>query len=230
MSISTVPQTAEIYAAAIDSIGLDVYSAGSLVSVSGISFKLFGPGETTERRSGTGATASTGKITAATTATDFPDEEEDARCEFTYTAAGETVVTNVLFDVVSYKVLSPITSARAQQYFPQLADHKWAGTTSWETQIQLAWSEVKADLRAKGINPRRIPDSSQIERLVVYKALELIFWAFPRQRDGSIWRQFYEDCGARYQKALDSTPIPVDTDGDGNVDGVARFGSVRLMR
>lgn len=157
----------------------------------------------------------------------FPAAEANCHIQWNLTIGSNPYIFINIFDVVNYKIVNTVTDDDLKIYFPQIGSELYKGQTNYDPQIQEAFRLVKRDIKNKGERPVLMMDAEQVKYLIILKALEIIFLAFPRDTD-SIWQVRYLDIQKKYQEELKNTPILWDIDEDAVPDSEVKFSTVRL--
>ena len=226
-NFTIIANTPEVLKGTSEAFSVTVYDAGVAATISSASYALYNSGGT-EKSSGS-VTPASGVLAITILATHFPNVEESCRVKWTFVVGGITYVDHSLFDVVATKIWNSVLTSDLQKYHPNLTDDLWNGETNFDTQLQLAFNETKGDLKNKGLTPAGIVDGSQVKRMVIFKAFQLIFEDFSRDV-GDIWEIRAEKAGDRYDLLIENTPIVFDQSGDEIVDSKETQWGVELMR
>lgn len=234
MSVTTHFLSDEVYPNKAETLTVKVYEDGGAVEPSTASFNIYDSTGSLIKSGSAALSAESGgtvkniaKATLGTT--DFTEDELDCHIEWTFTILSEPYIFINLFDVVNYKINNTVTDNDLLIFFPNLKDDLTANQASYDTQIQRAFIEVKLDLKEKGIIPRRMLDSEQVKHLIILKAFEIIFFAFPRNED-SIWQVRYNDTKKKYEEELKKLSLKYDEDESGVPEQVVGFSTIRLQR
>lgn len=154
---------------------------------------------------------------------------ENYRIYIEYVYDTVTYPVNFLLDVVLTPLVLSITDLDLQERHPNLATDLWTGSTDYSKQINLAFDEVKTDIKNRGNRPDMIIDNKQIEKPIEYKALELIFFDFATNNEGINWER-YLAYKSKYIDAMTSLNIQYDSNRDGIIDSANLFGTIQLLR
>lgn len=221
----------EIYEAKVDTLRLEVYQDGAAVECTVASYILYNSGRT-EIASGsitpTGTPTNTLSVAIASDA--FETIEENNSIEWTFTANSEVRNFNNFFDVVKWKINANVIDADLEKYYPELSNHIWSTQTNYSPQIDLAWQDVKRDIKAKGRRPSLIVVDSDIRKLIELKSFTHIFNAWFRKATDDVWLLRAQDAEKAYQEQFDKTELRYDESQDGIVDNAQNIGSYTLRR
>ena len=158
-----------------------------------------------------------GTMTYSLAATYTADLWEDAIIEIEYTISSVDYKRIFLFHVVLSKLKHSVSDSFLQKYHPQLDDELWDGETTYTTQIDRAFNDVKQDIYNRGRRPHMLLDGSQIDHLVALKSFELIFADFSKGEDdrwGFLLRHYME----KYKDEFQKLRIKYDADEDGIIE------------
>jgi hypothetical protein len=234
MNVTTKFLTEEIFPSKAETLTVKVYDDGVAVEPTAATYEVYdGTGNLIS--SGTASTAAEegetikNVISASVGATDFTEDEVDCHVEWQLTINSESFVFINLFDVVNYKIHNNVSDEDLLTYFPNLANELTSTQSGFDTQIQRAFTEVKLALKEKGIIPRRMLDSEQVKHLIILKAFEIIFFAFPRTPE-SVWQVRYDEVKKKFEEALKKLILKYDDDESGVPEGEIRFSTIRLQR
>jgi hypothetical protein len=231
MPLETVFTFDEIYKAKTEALELVVYNNGEAVECTAAAYVLYNSGRT-QKASGaitpTGTPANTLPVIIANTA--FTSVEENCSIEWTFTADSKVRVFNSYFDVVAWKISCNVIDANLEKYYPDLSDHLWSGQSTYSTQIQLAFQDVKRDIKAKGRRANLIVVDADIAKLVELKSFVHIFNAFFRKPTDDVWLLRAQEAEAAYQSQFAKTILRYDETQDGIVDAEQKLGAVFLRR
>lgn len=110
-------------------------------------------------------------VTRAVTDAESVDLGINYRARFTATIGSETIVKDVLFDVVKSKLDQPITPDNLVEYDPMINRQLPAeiAGTDWAKYLEKTWEMVYQDLINQQLHPSRIIDSDQLAPLHFYK-------------------------------------------------------------
>lgn len=153
----------------------------------------------------------------------FPSPADDCSVRVDMLVNGENVSRPFFFDVVKYLFFNPVSDTDVMGELRSLEGYTWDGEKGYSRLIELAYKDVKRDIKRLGNRSRLIVNSSQIKPLVVIKSLSKICREFTRN-DGQIWlvnADFYEN---QYKSELKSTSFKYDLNDDGYPETAKRYG------
>jgi len=176
-----------------------------------------------------GATKAITPATAFTSAERDTTPLEDYRLLLKYTVSSVAYQANFLFDDCRTPLVCSVVDADLLKYAPELSSDIWQGQTTFTSQIERAFDDIKRSLKERGRRASLIVDAMQINDLVVVHALELIFFDFAKS-ETDIWWIKYLKLAAKFQSEFENLHLKYDEDEDGAVDDTAFFGSVKLVR
>jgi hypothetical protein len=234
MSVTTQFLTDEIFPDKAETLTVKLYEDGGAVATTTALYEIYDSAGTLIKSGTATPSAESGGtvqnvLKATTGATDFTDDEMNCHIEWSFTILSQPYVFINLFDVVNYKINNTVKDADLLTFYPNLANELTKEQSNFDAQIQRAFIEVKLALKEKGAIPRRILDSEQIKHLIIYKAFEIILFAFPRTSD-SIWELKYQEMKKKYEEELKKVYLKYDDDESGVVDSVVGFATIRLQR
>lgn len=231
MALETIFPYDEIYAGKADSLKLEVYQDGAAVECTVASYALYNSGRT-EIASGSitpsGTPANTLTIPVASDA--YENVEENNSVEWTFTVDLEVRNFNNFFDVVKWKIHANVIDSDLEKYYPDIQDHLWTGQANYSTQIQLAWQDVKRDIKAKGRRPSLIVVDADIKKLIELKSFVHIFNAWFRSATDDVWLLRAQNAEVTYQEQFNKIELRYDESQDGIVDIKQRMGMYSLRR
>ncbi|MCP4763086.1 MAG: hypothetical protein GY870_15020 [archaeon] len=163
------------------------------------------------------------------TAGNLSEMLENYRILIEYVYNSITYTANFLLDVVLTPLVLSVSNSDLLERHPDLNYDLWEGITSYSTQIEKAFEIVKKDIKNKGRRPSLIIDASQIDILIEFKALELIFFDFSTDNEGINWDKYLK-YAEKYNQELSSMNLKYDFDEDGTIDGNIAFGTIDLVR
>ena len=163
------------------------------------------------------------------TADNLSIKSENYRIYIEYIYAGITYPANFLLDVVLTPLALSINDLDLQERHPNLETDLWTGQTNYSKQIDLAFDEVKTAIKHKGNRPDMIIDCKQIEKVIEYKAMELIFFDFSTSDEGVNWAK-YKAYKEKYDIALNNLNIQYDANRDGIIEQAKTFNTIKLLR
>jgi len=160
---------------------------------------------------------STGTLTYTLPATNTSDLEENAVIVIEYTYGGLDYKASFLWDCVINRLKCSVVDDDLKKYFPALADEIWGVQSNYDTQIAEAFQEVKSDIKDKGRRPAMLIDGTQLRKLIILKAFQIIFFDFAKAED-DIWFVRYEQMRETYEMRFSKLIIKYDADEDGIID------------
>jgi hypothetical protein len=209
---------------------IKVYVDGVLAAPSAAKLSLFWPNGD-EVITDKACTISAGRVISLPIAVTEKYESplEDYRLRLKYTLASVEYQVNFLFDDCLTPLTCSVVDDDLLKLAPELGDDRWEGQTTFTTQIERAFGDVKRKLKEKGRRASMMIDATQVNDLVVTHALELIYRDFAKAPD-DIWWVKYLKLAEEFGADFDKLRIKYDTDEEGEVDEVAFFGNVGLIR
>jgi hypothetical protein len=220
--------TEEVYYGAVDAITASIYLDDAAATATTATASLYDSGNNLVRSPA--VTIAAGSLSIATTANDFDTAERGCSVRWVVTASLANYNFQTLFDAVKHKAPCPITGLDLLAFYPDLNSQLPSGTTTWNTQIQAAFAEVKDDIWTRGYRGNTVLEPRQLKRLTTEKALAVIMGSFARTPD-SIWAVRAAGHEAKYQRLLGSERLWFDTDQDGARDAdSSAFGTISLVR
>ncbi len=210
---------------------IKVYVDGVLTAPSAATLSLFKPSGTEEVTDRVCTIGPTTKVITATftTAEREDDAMEDYRLLLKYTIGGIVYQTNFLFDDCMTPLYCSVIDTDLTALAPELASDRWDGQSTFTTQIERAFGDIKRRLKERGRRARLMVDGSQIHDLVVTHALELIFFDFAKSGDDIWWIKYLKQA-EKFNSEFENLHLKYDTDEDGVVDDGVIFGTVNLVR
>ena len=199
-------------------------------AITGAAFTTYQSGVQVSTGTATKSSTIVGQFTVAFAGTEFDEVRTDLRIHLVTTFAdGAVFESNHQFMCVQFKAVTSVNDAMLAAYVPGLTNELWSGTTSYKTQIQQAFTEVLYKLRGRGFDGSMLVDMAQLDLIIVWKTLELIFFGFSRA-EGDIWWTRYVEAKAKYDQALQGLVLDVSLSGDVDAFNRSSFATVRLMR
>ena len=160
---------------------------------------------------------STGTLTYTLPAANTSNLEENAVIVIEYSYGGLDYKASFLWDCVINKLKCSVVDDDLKKYFPALADEIWSVQSNYDTQIAEAFKEVIGDIEDKGRRSAMLIDGSQIDKLVVLKTFQNIFFNFTKAGD-DIWFIRFEKIEEAYKMRFSKLIIKYDADEDGIID------------
>lgn len=210
---------------------IKVYVDGTLTAPSSATLSLFwsnGTEEVTDRACTIDGT--TKVISATFTAAErYTDPDENYRLLLKYVVSGITYTTNLLFDDCETPLTCSVIDADLLKFAPELASDRWDGQSTFTTQIERSFDDIRRRLKEKGRRAKLMVDATQINDLVVTHALEMIYFDFSKDTT-DIWWAKYLKMAEKYQAEFENLNLQYDTDEDGTVDDEVGVGQVSFNR
>lgn len=230
MSIQTKLTDNQVYVAKEETLILTVTVDGDASTVSGASSILYNSygnekATLTPQISGAGSNI----LTVTIPETIYTEIEQDCRIEWTFTVNTNENIVNNLFDVVNYKVFNPVITDDLKKMHPDLEDDLWSTQSTFQPQIDEAYSHLKTDIKNKGNRPALVVDMEQFEKCIKYKALSIIFWGQFRE-PGDRWAHLAEKRETDYETEFEKTTFKYDSTGSGDVDSKTTLGNIQMSR
>ena len=180
--------------------------------------------------------STTKKITATFTggsALELNDYTENWRLLLSYEievdSLAVTYQANFLFDVCKCVLVNPVTDDDLKELHPSIAGEIWSTQTTYTTQIEKAFTDIKRKLKERGRRPSMLIDGTQIKDLIICHTLELIFFDFAKSTE-DIWWNRYLKRAEQFTADFGNLRIVYDSDDDGVIDSAATFGNINLSR
>lgn len=209
----------------------NIYSAGVAVKPTSALISVWTPGSVTQVDEATCAIAATTpyNVTYAAASSVFDNYTEDWRVRLTYVYGGETHYVNYFFDVVKNKIYCDVIQSDLEKLHPELNNDLHSGLTNYQPFIDRAFEEVRVDIKAFGDRPSLMLDGSQVHNLIIYKALELIYFDFTNSVD-DISHEKWKESKSKYEKMLGSVRLKYDKNQDQSADGPEeRYHDIRVL-
>jgi hypothetical protein len=231
MTLETIFPYDEIFEAKADTLKLEVYKDGVAVECSAASYTLYNSGRTVIASGSITPTGTPANILSVPVAADaFKTIEENNSIEWTFTADSEVRSFNNFFDVVKWKIYANVIDSDLEQYYPDIQDHLWTNQANYSPQIQLAWKDVKRDIKAKGRRPSLIVVDADIKKLIELKSFIHIFNAWFRSATDDVWLLRAQEAEKAYQDQFRKTTLRYDESQDGVIDNKQNLGMGTLRR
>lgn len=147
----------------------------------------------------------------------------------TRSTGGAVLTTQHLIWAVYHKLVPMVDDAVLLKYAPTIGDDVPEGETNWQDQIDQAFDDVLDDLGRRGYDGSVVVDAGQLNKLVTFKALAIIFWGMTRSPDDG-WRMKYEDAKAEYDRTLGSIVLDISEDRSGVPTTKTQFATTRMVR
>lgn len=168
-------------------------------------------------------------ITYEISSTLMEDYTRNYRLLLKYTIGGVDYEADRIFDVVRFKIECGIIDNDLLKKHPDLQSNLRTGKTSFQDQIEEAFRLVKDELEDFEMEPNDMIDGQQIDDLIIYKTLDLIFTDFTKDKD-DIWNYKAEKEREKYAKLLKNIVIRMDVNQDESIDTNKKFSSISVVR
>lgn len=144
---------------------------------------------------------------------------ENALIELSYIDENSNAQKETLFfDVVRSILKNTVVDSDLTDYEPDLGSHRWSSQTSYYEQIRKAFGQVKKDIKNKGRRPEMLIDGAQIKEVIIYKALEIICFAFAKSPEEDIWWEKHQKWADMYDTEFAKLLIKYDEDESGTIE------------
>lgn len=202
-------------------IELKVYEAGTQLVPTSATITIKNPAGTTQITAAAMAIAVGGTMTYSLDSAYTATLWENAIIDVDYVVSTVTYKLIRFFDVVLNALTPCIIDADLKEYYPELTDEIWSGTSNYNDQIVEAFKEIKGDLKNKGRRPHMLIDGSQLRTPLIHKTFEIIFRDFFKELDDK-WHVLMEIHSQKYKDEFAELAIKYDADEDGLIDSAEK--------
>lgn len=206
-----------------------IYVDGVLTTPSSATLTLYDSGEEVITDAACTVSESADETSYTIDSSYFPNKDESYRIELKPVISGVTYYFNFLIKCVQTKIYHSVTDDDLKKEHPGIASHIWSTQTTYSTQIAKAFQVVKDDLWDRKKAAYLLVDGTQVDRLVIMKTWEIIFYDFAKET-GDIWYDRAKKAADDYVELTKSIWLRYDADVDGHVDMIIDPAQPRIVR